>query len=317
MKVLVTGASGLIGRGLVRKLTARGDELTILTRDPERARKRHPLAGSGARAPAEPHAALTFSRWSPLREPAPTEALAGQDAVIHLAGEPVAKRWSEQAKQAIHDSRVLGTRNLVAGLATLAPPARPRTLLSASAIGYYGAHGPEPIDEDAPPGQDFLAQVCLAWEHEARAVSELGLRAVQLRTGVVLDRSDGALAKMLPPFRLGIGGRIGSGEQYVAWIHREDVLDIALASLDDDRWSGPVNATAPEPVTGAAFARALGEAMHRPALIPIPSPALRLLYGEMANIITTGVRAMPAKALVLGYGFAHPSLGEALRAALA
>jgi uncharacterized protein len=317
MKVVVTGASGLIGRGLVHKLTARGDELTILTRDPERARKRHSLASSDARSSAERHAALAFSRWSPLQEAAPAEPLAGQDAVIHLAGEPVAQRWSEQAKQAIHDSRVLGTRNLLAGLSALAPSMRPRTLLSASAIGYYGAHGPEPIDEEAPPGQDFLAQVCVAWEREARAASELALRAVQLRIGVVLDRSGGALAKMLPPFRLGLGGRVGSGEQYMAWIHREDVLDIALASLDDKRWSGPVNATAPEPVTGAVFARSLGQALHRPALVPVPSLALRLLYGEMSEVITTGVRAMPAKALVLGYGFAHPSLGEALRAVLA
>ncbi len=303
MKVAVTGASGLIGRALVAKLVARGDEVTVLTRDPGRARGK---LGTETQA----------LHWDPLSEPAPARALTGRDAVVNLAGEPVAQRWSERAKQAIRDSRVTGTRNLVEGLRGLAGTACPSVLVNSSAVGYYGAHGAEPIDEEAPAGADFLAQVCAAWEAQARTAEALQMRAVQVRTGVVLDRAGGALEKMLPPFRLGVGGPVAGGRQYVAWIHRDDLVGIMLAALDDERWTGAVNATAPEPVSNRALSQALGRALHRPALLPVPGLALRVLYGEMAEIITTGVRAMPAKALVLGYDFAHPSLGEALRAAL-
>jgi uncharacterized protein len=320
MRVAVTGAGGLIGRALVQSLTARGDELTLLTRDPSRAETRaedsdssRSRSGQLAQAPTQPQ----LLGWQPSREPAPAQALAGRDAIVHLAGEPVAQRWSERTKRAIRDSRVAGTRNLIEGLRTLAPAARPRVLVSASAIGYYGAHGPEPVDEDSPPAADFLAQVCAEWEAAARAAQGLSIRAVQLRIGIVLERSGGALAQMLGPFRLGLGGPIGSGEQYMAWIHRDDVIGIMLAALEDERWTGPVNATAPEPVTARVFARELGRALHRPALLPVPTFALRLRFGEMAQIITTGVRAMPAKALVLGYTFQHPRLPEALQAALA
>jgi uncharacterized protein len=301
MRVAVTGAGGLIGTALVARLTERGDEVTVLSRDPDR-------TGAKLRARA--------LRWDPPSEPAPAQALAGCDALVHLAGEPVSQRWSERAKRAILDSRVLGTRNLLEGLRELDGSDRPAVLVSSSAIGYYGAHGAEPIDEEAPAGSDFLAQVCVAWEAEARAVERLGMRAVQARTGVVLDRAGGALAKMLPPFRLGVGGPVAGGAQYVAWIHLEDVIGLVLAALDDERWSGPVNATAPEPVTNRELARALGRALRRPALLPVPGLALRALYGEMAQIITTGVRAVPAKSLVLGYEFEYPRLQEALRAAL-
>ncbi len=270
MKVAVTGATGLIGPGLIAALSERGDEVTVLSRDPDRARGK---LGDDVGA----------HRWDPLSEPAPTEALAERDAVVHLAGEPVAQRWSERAKHAIRDSRVVGTRNLVQGLRELDAVARPQVLVSSSAIGYYGAHGPEPIDEEAPAGEDFLAQVCAAWEAEARAVTELQMRALQVRTGVVLDRAGGALAKMLPPFRLGIGGPVAGGRQYVAWIHRDDLIGMMLAALSDERWSGPINATAPEPVSNRELSHALGRALHRPALLPVPELALRLLYGEMAR----------------------------------
>lgn len=306
MRVTVTGASGLIGGGLIATLRARDEEVTVLSRDPDRARSRLP-------------AGVRTQRWEPLSEPAPAQALAERDAVVHLAGEPVAQRWSERAQQAIRDSRILGTRNLVAGLSALAPDARPRVLVSSSAIGYYGtAHGAEPIDEEAPPGDDFLARVCVDWEAEARAAeaADLGVRTVQVRTGVVLDRAGGALAKMLPAFRLGIGGPVAGGRQYVAWIHRDDVLGMMLAALADERFTGPINATAPEPVTNREISHALGRALHRPAFMPVPGAALRVLYGDMAEIVTTGVRAVPARALVLGYEFAHPRLDEALRAAL-
>jgi uncharacterized protein len=300
-RVTLTGATGLIGSQLLARLRERGWEATVLTRDAKRAR-----AQLGD---------VQAVRWDALREPAPAQALAGRDAVVHLAGEPIAQRWSAQAKRAIRDSREIGTRNLVEGLLQTGADA-PRTLLSASAIGYYGAHGAEPLDEDAPSGTDFLAQVCVAWEREAARAAAHGVRVVRLRTGVVLDCGGGALSKMLPPFRLGVGGPVAGGRQYVSWVHTDDLLGLMQAALEDERWSGPVNATAPEPVTNAALSRALGRALRRPALLPVPALALRALYGEMAEIVTSGARVVPARALVLGYEFAHPRLGPALRAAL-
>ncbi len=233
MRVTVTGASGLIGSALVTELRERGVEVTVLSRD---------------RTPALAKLGVEAVRWDPLGEPAPVEALAGRDAVVHLAGENIAQRWSERAKRAIRDSRVLGTRNLLAGLEA-AGAQRPRTLISGSAVGYYGPRGEEPLDEDAPPGNDFLAETCVAWEAEAQQASALGIRVVLVRTGVVLNRDGGALAKMLPPFKLGVGGPVAGGGQYMSWIHREDLVGMICAALDDERWSGPINATAPEPVT--------------------------------------------------------------------
>jgi len=300
MRVTVTGATGLIGASLVAALRERDAHVTVLTRDPERARAR---LGD-----------VEAVGWDPLAEAAPTQALEARDAVLHLAGEPVAQRWSAKVKRAIRDSRALGTRNLVEGLALA--QARPALLLSSSATGYYGAHGEEPLDEDAPPGSDFLARVCVEWEAAATAARELGTRVVQLRTGVVLDRAGGALAKMLPPFKLGVGGPVAGGQQYMSWIHAQDVVGMMLAALADERWSGPVNATAPEPVPNRAFSRVLGRVLGRPSLLPVPGLALHALYGEMAEIVTSGARVMPAKALVLGYEFAQPQLEPALRSAL-
>jgi uncharacterized protein len=305
-RVTVTGATGLLGPPLVGALRERGAQVTVLTRDPARARAR--LGEVEAVA------------WEPLGEPAPTGALAGRDAVVHLAGEPVAQRWSAKVKRAIRESRTIGTANLLDGLARAQESGTgelPRTLISSSATGYYGAHGEEPLDEDAPPGSDFLAQVCVEWEAAAAAAGALGARVVQVRTGVVLDRRGGALAKMLPAFRLGVGGPVAGGCQYMSWIHAGDVVGMMLAALGDERWSGPVNATAPEPVTNRDFSRALGRVLGRPSLLPVPGVALRAVYGEMAEIVTTGARVMPAKALVLGYEFAHPQLEPALRDAIA
>jgi uncharacterized protein len=304
--VTLTGATGLIGRPLVAALRERGAQLTVLSRDPERARAR--LSESG-------EAPVLALGWDPLSEAAPAEALQGRDAVINLAGERVAQRWSARAKRAIRESRVAGTRNLVAGLG--ACDARPRTLVSASATGYYGPHGEEPLDEEAPPGHDFLAEACSAWEAEAAGAGALGMRVVQVRTGVVLAARGGALASMLPPFRLGLGGPVAGGRQYISWIHLGDHIALLLAALEDDRFSGPINATAPEPVTNGEFSRTLGRTLHRPAVVPVPALALRLLYGEMAQVITTGARALPAKALVLGFKFRHPHLQQALEHTLA
>ncbi len=189
-------------------------------------------------------------------------------------------------------------------------------LLGASATGYYGSRGNEPVDEETPPGEDFLAEVCEAWEEAAEGAADLGLRVALIRTGVVLDGEGGALEKMLPPFKLGVGGPIAGGRQYLPWIHADDVVGIYRAALEDERWSGPANATAPAPVTNREFSSALGRVLHRPALLPVPGLALRALYGEMAQIITGGARVMPAKPLMLGYSFRRPELDGALRAAL-
>jgi uncharacterized protein (TIGR01777 family) len=301
-RVAVTGATGLIGRRLIPALRERGWQTTVLSRDPARAR--------------EKLGEIEAVSWDPLGGPAPAAALIGHEAVVHLAGAPVDQRWSAAAKREIHDSRVHGTRNLVEGLRLAGEGERPRTLVSSSAIGYYGARGEEPLDEDASPGGDFLAQVCVEWEAQAAAAARLGVRVVQVRTGVVLDTSGGALSKMLPPFRLGIGGPVAGGRQYMSWIHADDVAGIYVAALDGGDWRGPVNATAPEPATNRDFSRALGRALRRPAVLPIPGLAIRALYGEMAAIVTTGQRALPRAAEAHGYAFAHPQLDEALRAAL-
>jgi uncharacterized protein (TIGR01777 family) len=301
-RVTLTGATGLIGQRLVSRLRIAGTEVTILSRDPDRAR--------------ETLGEVQAFAWDPIAEIAPAAALEGRDAVVHLAGETVAQRWSASAKQAIRESRVAGTGNLVAGLAALADSVRPRALVSASATGYYGAHGIEPLDEESPPGEDFLAEVCEAWEEEAERASELGMRVVRVRTGVVLDRDGGALEKMLPPFRLGVGGPVAGGRQFIPWIHSEDLLGIYLAAIENDDWSGPLNATAPMPVSNRDFSRALGRALHRPALLPVPGLALKAMYGEMADIVTEGARVMPARVLMLGYQFRHPDLDEALASAL-
>jgi uncharacterized protein len=293
MRITVTGASGLIGSKLVERLRARGDEVTALTRSPS--------------APGQ-------VPWQPEREPAPAAALSGRDAVVHLAGENVAQRWSADAKRGIRQSRELGTRNLVAGIEAAEP--RPRVLVSSSAVGYYGPHGDERLAEDTAPGQDFLAEVCVIWEREAQRAAELGLRVVCVRTGVVLDQGGGALAKMLPFFKLGVGGPVAGGDQYMPWIHVDDVVGIYLAALDGDAWNGAVNASAPEPVTNKTFSKALGRALRRPALAPVPGLAIRALYGEMAEIVTNGQRVIPAAAQSHRYAFAHPDLDEALRSAL-
>jgi uncharacterized protein (TIGR01777 family) len=254
-----------------------------------------------------------------MQMPAPADALVGRDAIVHLAGENTAQRWRKSTRRTIRDSRVMGTRHLVAGLRTVSAEhagALPRVLVSASAIGYYGARGEEPLDEDAACGRGFLAELCAAWEAEAASASELGLRVVRLRIGVVLDPRGGALARMLPPFRLGLGGAVAGGRQYISWIHREDLLELVLTAIDDRRWAGALNATAPQPVTNGEFSHALGRALHRPALLPVPALALRVIYGEMASLLTTGARVLPAKPLVLGYKFRHPALDEALRSLL-
>jgi uncharacterized protein (TIGR01777 family) len=302
MRVAITGATGLIGTRLVAALQARGDEVTVLSRDPAR---------------AQSELSVRAIEWDATADAAPAQALSGVDGVLHLAGAPVAQRWSAAAKERIEASRLVGTANLVAGIRAADP--RPTVLVSASAAGYYGDRGAELLPESASPGpdDDFLAALCVGWERAAAEATELGLRVVTIRNGVVLDRSGGALARMLPPFKAFVGGPVAGGGQYMSWIALEDVVGIYLAALDgSESWTGPVNCCAPEPATNAAFSRALGKALHRPAALPVPGIALRTLYGEMASIILASQRMVPARATELGYEFRHAELAEALREAL-
>jgi uncharacterized protein (TIGR01777 family) len=303
MRVTVTGATGMLGRQLVEELLGRGDEVTVLSRDTAKAKR---LFGGRANATA----------WvDPKRERPPQASLGGRDGVVHLLGEPVAQRWTATARREIRDSRVLATRNLVAGLGALPDGDRPRALVSQSASGFYGPRGSEPVAEGEPPGDDFLARVCVEWEAEARAAGELGARVALTRTGVVLSSSGGALEKMLPPFKLGVGGPVAGGEQYVPWIHSDDIVGALILCLEDPSAVGPLNLTAPEPVTNGELSKALGRVLHRPAFAPVPGLAVKLLYGEMAQIVTTGVRAVPARLEELGYDFRQPRLEPALQLA--
>lgn len=289
----------MIGRSIVRELKARGDEVTALSRDAER-------AGAALGTPA--------AAWTdPKGERPPLDALRGRDAVVHLLGEAVAQRWSDDAKREIRDSRVLATRNLVDALGELPEGERPRVLVSQSASGWYGHRGDERLDESAPSGDDFLAGVVRDWEAEARGAEEHGVRVVLTRTGVVLSESGGALDKMLPFFKAGIGGPVAGGRQYVPWVHLDDVAGAALFALHTDAASGPLNVTAPEPVTNRELSKTLGRVLRRPALAPVPALAVRALYGEMAEIVTTGQRAVPARLTGLGYRFRQPELEAALR----
>jgi uncharacterized protein (TIGR01777 family) len=287
MRVAITGATGMIGGAIVDALRARGDEVTVLSRS---------------------------TNWpAPKEEAAPAEALRGRDAVVNLLGENIDQRWSDAAKAEIRDSRVLGTRNLVAGMLALPEAERPRVLVSQSGVGYYGARGDEAVTEAEPPGDDFLARVCAEWEAEALAASAHGVRVVVSRTGVVLSPSGGALARMLPFFKAGLGGPIAGGRQYMPWIHEDDVIGGVLFALDTPELSGPVNLTGPDPVTNKELSRTLGRVLRRPAFAPVPAPMMKLLYGERSLFVITGQRAVPAKLRQADYPFRHSELEEALR----
>jgi hypothetical protein len=301
MRVTVTGATGMIGRLVVGALLERGDDVTVLSRDADRAAE----AFGGAAT------ALPWRR--PKQEAPPAAALTGAEGIVHLLGEPIAQRWSDKAKQEIRDSRVLATRNLAAALRDADP--RPRVLVSQSAVGVYGARGDEPVDEAQAPATDFLAEIVAAWEQESRAAEELGIRVVTTRTGVVLSADGGALEKMLPPFKAGVGGPVAGGRQYVPWVHTDDVVGAILFALDNEAVRGAVNVTAPDPVTNAELSKALGRVLRRPAVAPVPAFAVKALYGEMASVVTTGQRAIPKRLRELGYEFRQPDLEQALRAA--
>jgi uncharacterized protein len=300
MKILITGATGLIGRSVCKSLIDNGHQVVVLSRRPPAAIG---LAG------------VVAFRWEPEAESPPAASWEGVEAVIHLAGEPVASaRWTEEQKRRIRDSRVKGSRNLVAGMR--ATPNPPKILVSASAVGFYGDRGDEILDESSDPGSGFLSEVCIDWEAEAARARELGVRVAFVRIGVALSPAGGALAKMLLPFKLGLGGRLGDGRQWFPWIHIEDVAGIFLHALMSPAVDGPINGVAPGIVTNEEFTRELAAALNRPVFFPVPEFALRILMGEMAEVVTTSQRAVPQVALDTGYRFKYPNLRPALESLL-
>jgi uncharacterized protein (TIGR01777 family) len=296
MHVTVTGATGLIGSRLVARLLARGDRVTVLSRDAVKAR--------AALGDVESHA------WSPLEGPPPVAALEGRDAVVNLAGEPVFQRWTAEAKPRIQASRWTTTEHLVQGLA--AAEDRPTLLVNGSASGVYGDGGDAELDESRPAASDFLGTLAAGWEARARAAEEHGVRVVLVRTGMVLASEGGALPVMAKPFRLGLGGWFGDGRQWVPWIHVDDQVGLLLAALDHPSFSGPVNAAAPEQATNKTFSKAVGKALHRPVLVPVPAIGLRKVLGPMSALVLDSCRMVPGRADELGYRFDHPGLHGAL-----
>jgi uncharacterized protein (TIGR01777 family) len=253
---------------------------------------------------------VAAARWDPMLGPPPADVFNGIDVIFHLAGEPIADgRWTKARKQRICDSRVIGTKHLVDGLAKL--DRRPPVLISSSAVGYYGSRGDELLTESSAPGDDFLADVCVAWEKAAIEAERLGMRVVLSRTGVVLGPG-GALKKMLVPFKLGLGGRLGSGRQYMPWIHLDDLVGLMLFAAEQQANRGPMNAVAPTPITNREFTRALAHALHRPAILPAPYFGMRLLFGEFASILFASQRVLPDVATKQGYKFQYPEINTAL-----
>ncbi len=306
MRVFVTGGTGLVGSRLVKKLLERGDQVALLTRRLSVAKD---LFGAGC-TPVE---------GDPMKPGEWMKTLGDCDGVIHLAGENIfAKRWNEEFKALLFDSRIKSTQNIVQALAV--QPKRPdgssKVLVNASAIGYYGPHGDEELDETSPAGQDFLAHLCVEWEKGARAIEPVGVRLAMVRVGVVLDKKGGALKQMLTPFKLGMGGSVGNGKQYVSWIHHEDLTGIFMMALDNPLASGPINGTAPNPVTSKAFGKALGAALHRPAFLPTPVFILRMGFGEVTDLLATGQRVLPKKPMALGYAYKYPTVEIALSSIL-
>lgn len=300
MKIVVTGATGFVGRRLSETLKQAGCHVIALTRDAESAASRAPAIDSAC-------------AWDPLSEAAPAEVFDGADAVVHLAGETVVGRWTQAKRDAIRDSRVIGTRNLVNGLRDL--PARPPMLVAASAVGFYGDRGDEELDETSASGGDFLAEVCRAWEAESSKAGEFGMQVAQVRIGVVLAQGGGALDAMLTPFRLGAGGPLGSGRQWWSWIHRDDLCDLVLHLIQRGE-SGVYNGTAPHPLRQKEFARVLGRVLRRPSFMPAPAFALKVALGGFASELLSSKKVLPAATQASGFSYRFADLEPALRAAL-
>jgi hypothetical protein len=297
MKCVISGGTGFIGRRIVDRLLKDGHYVGVWSRRPGR----------------ENRAAVASFSWDPLQGEPPAESLNMMDAVIHLAGEPVAQRWNADVKRRIRDSRVLGTRALVEAISRVRH--KPEVLVCASAIGYYGDRGDEALNESSTPGNGFLADVCRGWEAEADRAAEFGLRVVRLRIGFVLGRDGGALARMAPFFRAFVGGRLGSGKQWMPWIHVSDVARMFVHAVENDI-AGVWNAASPNPVTNGDFTREMGRALDRPTLFPVPPFALKLVFGELGQHMLDSSRVIPEAALKAGFRFDYPELGPALRSLL-
>jgi len=307
MRVFVTGGTGLIGQRLVTALLRRGDGVVVLTR-----------RFAAARQMFGPECQLV--EGDPMQPGDWQKSIDNCDGVVNLAGENIfAHRWNAKFKDLLLQSRLETTVNVVAALKQ--KPKRvdgsPKVLVNASAIGIYGAHGDEELTEKSPPAADFMANICVEWEKAAQAVEEAGVRCALVRIGIVLDKQGGALPQMLTPFKLFIGGPVGSGKQYMSWIHHEDLLGLFLLALDRTEVTGPLNGTAPNPVTNRAFSRALGAALHRPSFLPTPAFGLRILLGQVAQVVATGQRVLPKVALQMGYQFKFPTIDAALANILA
>ena len=301
MRVLVTGASGFIGSALCDALLARGNTVVGLSRDPQRARGSNP--------------SVTWHPWEPTLERPPAAAFENVDGVVNLEGEKINQRWTDDAKRRIMESRRTGTRNLVAAIGAL--ERKPRVLVNQSAIGFYGDRGEAIVDESAESGKGYDAEVVREWEAAAREAESAGLRLVIVRTGHVLDPSGGLLAELLPPFKLGVGGPLAGGRQYMSWVHIDDEVGILLWALDNEKVSGVINSTAPNPVTNREFSQAIGRALHRPAAMPVPGFVLDLKFGrEFGEVLRGGQRVIPRRALDLGYEFRYPEIDGALKSLL-
>ena len=308
MKIAITGATGFVGSRLVVKLYDRDDDILILTRNPDKTRRIYPKS-IYPKIEIIPYIATESGDWQ--------KEISGCDAVINLAGEPISERWTGEAKQAIVASREIGTEKIVEAIsrservATALADQKPKVLINSSAIGYYGTSETASFDENSPPGDDFLADVCKKWETAAQKVKDYGTRLVILRTGIVLGNG-GALGKMIPPFKLFAGGPIGSGRQWFSWIHRDDLINLIIYCLDRQGISGTFNATAPNPVRMKEFCQILGEVMNRPSWLPVPDFALEILLGEGAKIVLEGQEVLPKATQAIGFDYRYPNLEAAL-----
>ena len=299
--ILVSGASGFIGRRLCNALFEKGHDYTALSRAP------------AAAAATLPHA-KRVEAWRPEAEPVPPSVLSNIRAVVHLVGETVAGKWNAEKKRQVRESRVISTYRLVESLSKA--ETKPSVLVCASAIGYYGEGGDNEFTEDSPPGDDFLAELCQAWEAEAQKAETAGIRAVQVRIGLVLGKDGGVLQPMLTPFKMGVGGKLGSGKQWMSWVHLDDVIGIILYALENPQISGVLNATAPVPIRNTDFTKTLGRVLKRPTLFRVPTFALKLKLGEFTEFVLMSQRVLPKKTLSSGYEFRHTDLESALRESL-
>ena len=298
MKVVITGGTGFVGQVVVKQLLAAGDEVVVLTRNV-------------AKAAMSLGSKCQYYRWDDSDSLPPLEAFAGADGVVNLMGETISKRWDEQQKKKIYNSRIDGTKRLIEAIEKL--EVKPKVFVSASAIGIYGSRGSEELTETSTVADDFLGKVCKDWENEANKARNYGLRVVIIRTGVVLGKNGGALEKMLPVFKLGAGGPLGSGNQYMSWIQIEDLANMYNEALKDNTIKGVLNGTAPYPVTNADFTKTLGKVLHRPAFFPAPAFAMKLAFGEMSQILLDGQKVLPTKFKEHHFRFQYPTLEMALK----